>query len=74
MSLHTKLLLAAILAVFVPDTIGAQEKQRKFEINVGISSPGLHCRADRDIAGFEFHLRKIIVAQIIVISNCMIYT
>ena len=58
MSLHTKLLLAAILAFGIPYWVQAQEKQRKFEINVGISSPGLHCRADRDIAGFEFHFEE----------------
>ena len=49
----------AILAVFIPGTIGAQDKQHKFEINIGISSPGLHCRADRDIADFEFHFEEI---------------
>ena len=58
MSLHTKLLLAAILAFGIPYWVQAQEKQRKFEINVGISSPGLHCRADRDIADFEFHFEE----------------
>ena len=58
MSLHTKLLLAAILAFGIPYWVQAQEKQRKFEINVGVSSPGLHCRADRDIADFEFHFEE----------------
>ena len=32
MSLHRKLLMLAILAVFIPNLIGAQEKQSKFEI------------------------------------------
>ena len=41
MLLHRKLLMLAILAVFIPNLIGAQEKQRKFEINVGVSTPGM---------------------------------
>ena len=49
MLLHRKLLIFAILVTFIPYWVQAQDKQRKFEINVGVSSPGLHCRADRDI-------------------------
>jgi len=52
MLLHRKLLMLAILVIGIPNWIQAQDKQRKFEINVGVSSPGLHCRADRDIANY----------------------
>ena len=41
MPLHRKLLMLAILAAVIPYVVQAQEKQRKFEINVGISTPGM---------------------------------
>ena len=56
MSLHRKLLMLAILAVFIPNLIGAQEKQRKFEINVGVSTPGMTEMQDSELSdlGFEY--------------------
>lgn len=40
MSLHSKILIAIIFAAGIPHWVSAQEKQRKIEINVGVSTPG----------------------------------
>ncbi|MBO6078726.1 MAG: hypothetical protein J6P66_08250 [Bacteroidaceae bacterium] len=52
MSLIKRLLIIILFVALIPAGMQAQE-HRKFEINVGISSPGLHCRADRDIINFK---------------------
>ena len=51
MSLHRKLLMLAILAAVIPYAVQAQEKQRKLEINVGISTPGMIEMHDSELSG-----------------------
>lgn len=41
MILYRKLLIAVTIMLITPLGIGAQQKQHKFEINVGVSTPGL---------------------------------
>lgn len=53
MHLQNALRVATLLVLITPCTAYAQDKQHRLEINAGISSPGLHCRADRDIIDFE---------------------
>lgn len=53
MHLQNTLRVATLLVLITPCTAYAQDKQHRLEINAGISSPGLHCRADRDIIDFE---------------------
>ena len=54
MSLYRKLLMLAILAVFIPGMIGAQDMQRRLEINVGISTPGMTEMQDSELSGLGF--------------------
>jgi len=54
MSLYRKLLTFAILAAIIPCWLQAQEKQRKFEINVGISTPGMIEMQDSELSGLGF--------------------
>ena len=54
MSLNRKLLTFAILAAVIPYAVQAQEKQRKFEINVGISTPGMIEMQDSELSGLGF--------------------
>lgn len=54
MHLRKALRVATLFMLISPCTALAQDKQHRIEINAGISSPGLHCRADRDIIDFEF--------------------
>lgn len=54
MPLHRKLLMLAILAAVIPYAVQAQEKQRKFEINVGISTPGMIEMQDSKLSGLGF--------------------
>ena len=55
MSLNRKLLMLAILVAVIPYWVQAQEKQRKFEINVGVSTPGMTEMQDSKLSdlGFE---------------------
>ena len=53
MSLNRKLLTFAILAAVIPYAVQAQEKQRKFEINVGISTPGMIEMQDSELSGLD---------------------
>ena len=51
MSLHKRLMFAVLLAVGIPHWVQAQDKQRKFEINVGISTPGMIEMQDSELSG-----------------------
>ena len=46
MHLQNALRVATLLVLITPCTAYAQDKQHRLEINAGISSPGLHCRAE----------------------------